>query len=264
MIPVRKTRPASVKSVKTAVEMIKASKEISVLTGAGISTASNIPDYRGPQGVWTKDPEAEAKATYQYWVTHAEHRQKRWAEMVNSKIWSAVEPNAGHISLNALQKTGQLHTLVTQNIDGLHQLAGVDMGRLVEVHGSTRRVVCVECSDENPMEYAIQRVRQGEADPKCESCCGILKAAVISFGQALIEEDLYRAQLAAQECDLLICIGTSLGVFPIANMVPIAVAHEAKVLIINGEPTAMDHRADHILRGDINDILPKVMSEISS
>lgn len=230
-----------------------------MLTGAGISTDSGIPDFRGPDGVWTKNPEAEKKSHISVWMTDPDHRRDRWQRLADGAIWAAKEPNDGHRALLALELAGKLHTLVTQNVDGLHQAAGSSPELVVEVHGTTRRVKCLDCGDGAPMEVALERVRAGDPDPACKTCGGILKSATISFGQALEVEPLQRAERAAQECDVLLAIGTSLGVFPVANMVPIAVNSGAELVIINAEQTGFDHLASVLVRGSISEVLPGIV-----
>ena len=239
-------------------ELIDAATRIVVLTGAGISTESGIPDFRGPQGVWTRDPQAEKMATIQHYVADPEVRKRAWQSRLHSPAWTA-EPNAGHRALVVLERRGKLHTLITQNVDGLHAKAGSDPARIVEIHGTMREVVCLSCDERAPMERALARVRAGEADPACRSCGGILKSATISFGQGLVREDLMRAQRAAGACDLLLAVGTTLAVFPIAGVVPIAREAGARLVILNAEPTAMDDLADVVLRGSIGQVLPRLV-----
>ena len=153
---------------------IEAARRLVVLTGAGISTESGIPDFRGPQGVWTRNPEAEKQSTIQHYVADPEVRRRAWQSRLDSPAWGA-QPNAGHRALVALERRGKLDTLITQNIDGLHQAAGSSPERVVEVHGTMREVVCLACGERAPMERALARVRAGEEDPPCRTCGGILK-----------------------------------------------------------------------------------------
>lgn len=237
---------------------MRAARRIVALTGAGISTDSGIPDFRGPQGVWTKNPEAEKLATIQHYVADPEIRKRVWRERLNSPAWTA-RPNPGHLALVTLERRGVLDTLITQNVDGLHLLAGSSPERVIEIHGRLREVVCLDCGERAPMERALARVRAGEEDPPCRSCGGLLKAATISFGQALVPEDLARAQAAAARCDLMLAVGTTLSVWPIAGVVPIAREAGARVIIVNAGPTAMDSLADAVLRGPISEILPALV-----
>jgi NAD-dependent deacetylase len=171
-----------------------------------------------------------------------------------------LEPNAGHRALAELHRRGQLDTLITQNVDGLHQKGGLPPDAIVEIHGTLREVMCMECDERAPIERALDRVRAGEADPACRSCGGILKSATISFGQSLVMEDLQRAERAAQGCDLLLAIGTTLAVYPIAGVVPIAKSAGARIVILNAQPTEMDDLADAVLRGSISEILPRLVA----
>jgi NAD-dependent deacetylase len=235
-------------------------ESVVVLTGAGISTDSGIPDFRGPQGVWTKNPGAEKLSSLQHYLADPDVRKRAWQSRMHSPAWDA-RPNAGHRALVTLERRGKLHTLVTQNIDELHQRAGTDPARVVEIHGTMRRVVCLSCGDTAPMERALERVRAGEDDPDCRTCGGILKSATISFGQSLVTADLARAEQAAREAELLLAVGSSLSVYPIAEIVPIAHLNGARVMIVNAEPTAMDDLADVMLRGPISEILPAVAGD---
>ncbi len=234
-------------------------QRVVVLTGAGISTDSGIPDFRGPNGVWTRNPKAERMATLDVYMSDPEVRRQAWQNRLEHPAWAA-RPNAGHAALVELQRRGTLDTLVTQNIDGLHQAAGIDDALVVEIHGTMREVTCMSCGERAPMERALDRVRAGEADPPCRTCGGILKSATISFGQNLVADDLQRAAQAADRCDLMLAVGTTLGVYPAANLVPIARMAGARVVIVNGEPTEMDHLADAVLRGPIGDLLPALVT----
>lgn len=228
---------------------------MTVLSGAGISTDSGIPDFRGPQGVWTKDPRAERLATLQHYLEDPEVRRAAWRNRVESTTWLA-EPNAGHLALVRLQQHGRLRAIVTQNVDELHQRAGSDPARVIEVHGTMRRAMCWSCGERSPMEQVLERLRAGEDDPACTRCGGILKSDTISFGQALDPAVLAAAASAARGCDLLLAVGTSLSVHPAAGLVPLAKAAGARLVILNAEPTPYDRLADAVLRGSISELLP--------
>jgi NAD-dependent deacetylase len=240
---------------------IDRARHVVVLTGAGISTDSGIPDFRGPSGVWTKNPGAERRADLQYYMSDPQVRRESWQQRLRHPAQTA-EPNPGHLALVRLERRGKLDTLVTQNIDSLHHAAGSDPDRIVEVHGHLREVVCMSCAERAPMERALDRVRAGEDDPPCRSCGGILKSATISFGQNLVTEDLQRADQAARRCDLLLAVGSTLSVFPVADMVPLAIASGARVVIVNGSPTAMDSIADAVIRGRIGEVLPRLVDPL--
>ncbi len=249
----------------TSIEMIESvraslerAKRIVVLTGAGISTESGIPDFRGPQGVWTRDPQAEKLSNIHCYVADPEVRRKSWQSRLAHPAWSA-QPNAGHAALVELERRGKLHALITQNIDGLHQKAGNSPERVIEVHGTVHRVVCLSCGWKGPMQAALERVRSGEPDPPCGHCGGILKSDTISFGQALIPEVIERALQAAAEADLLLSVGTSLQVYPVAGAVPAAKRAGARVVIVNAEPTPFDGIADAVLRDAIGETLPRIV-----
>jgi len=242
-------------SIETVRGWVDASARIVALTGAGISTESGIPDFRGPQGVWTKNPKAEKLSNIHYYMSDPEVRKLAWQSRVEHPAWHA-KPNAGHRALVELERRGKLHALVTQNIDGLHQRAGNSPGRVIEVHGTVHDVVCMRCGWRGPMQPVLERVRAGEEDPACEYCRGILKSATISFGQPLVPEVIERAIQAATEADLLLAVGTSLQVYPVAGAVPAAKASGARIVIINAEPTPLDDMADVALRRPIGEILP--------
>ena len=246
-------------AVDDARRLVSVAHAVTVLTGAGISTDSGIPDFRGPNGVWTKNPGAEKAATIQNYVSDPEVRKRAWRNRLDSEAWAA-EPNPGHRALVELEAQGKLHTLITQNIDGLHQAAGSDPDRVVEVHGTIREVGCLACGERAPMERALDRVRAGEEDPDCRTCGGMLKSATISFGQSLVADDLGRAERAARECDLMLAIGSTLSVYPICDVVPIAKMSGAEVVILNAEPTQFDDLADVVVRGSISEVLPEILS----
>jgi NAD-dependent protein deacetylase/lipoamidase len=237
---------------------IDEAQRIVVLTGAGISTDSGIPDFRGPQGLWTRNPGAEKMATIDHYMADPDVRRRAWRSRIDHPAWRA-EPNAGHRALVALERRGKLDTLITQNVDGLHLKAGSSPGRVIEIHGTMREVLCLSCGDRASIERAIERVVAGEEDPACMSCGGILKTATISFGQGLVAEDLRSAQNAAQNADLMLAIGTKLSVYPIAGVVPVAKRAGAKVVIVNAQPTEMDEIADAVLRGSISEMLPRIV-----
>lgn len=237
---------------------IGASRRVVALTGAGLSTDSGIPDFRGPQGVWTRDPKAERLSDIRYYVADPEIRRLAWQSRLAHPAWTA-QPGAGHHALAELERQGRLQAVVTQNIDGLHQKAGHAPDRVIEVHGTMLHVACLSCDWRGPMQAIEARLRAGETDPPCERCGGILKSDTISFGQSLKAEVLDRAMRAAQGCDLLLAIGTTLRVYPVAGLVPMARDSGARVVIVNGEPTALDEIADAVLRGPIGRWLPALV-----
>lgn len=244
-------------TAENARRWIAAAQRVVVLTGAGISTDSGIPDFRGPQGVWTRNPKAEKLSDIRYYMADPEVRRLAWQSRLEHTAWKA-KPNAGHLALAALERQGRLHALITQNIDELHQLAGTSPEKVIEVHGTMRKVVCMSCGMLAPMQAALDRVRAGEEDPPCRECGGVLKSATISFGQQLVPEVIDRAMRAAKEADLFLSVGTSLQVYPIADTVSIARAAGAKIVIMNAEPTPFDDIADAVLPGSISELLPRI------
>ncbi len=239
-------------------EIVHGSERIVALTGAGISTDSGIPDFRGPQGVWTKDPAAQRSSNIDDYVADAEVRRRVWQSRLSSPAWTA-RPNAGHLALVDLERQGRLRALLTQNIDGLHQLAGNDPALVVELHGTMREVACLACEDRGPMEPVLDRLRAGDDDPHCRRCGGLLKSATISFGQSLVATDLMRAEKAAFDCDLLLAVGSSLTVSPACNLVDLASATGAKVVIVNAQPTPYDRGAHAVVRRPIGEALPELV-----
>jgi NAD-dependent deacetylase len=232
-----------------------------VLTGAGISTESGIPDFRGPNGVWTKNPEAEKTATLQYYMSDPEIRRRTWQNRLRSEIWRA-EPNDAHHALVELERKGALHLLATQNVDGLHHLAGQSPEIMVELHGNARSVKCMSCGWRGPMDETLERVRAGDEDPGCSFCGGIIKSATISFGENLVPEDLERAQRAAAAAHLFLAIGTSLGVYPAAALPEIALRNGSRLVILNAEATPFDLVADAVVREQLGTTLPRLVEAV--
>lgn len=243
--------------LRTAASLVSRARRIVALTGAGISTESGIPDFRGPKGVWTLNPKAEKLSDIRYYMADPEVRRLAWQERLAHPAWTA-KPNAGHMALVEMESNERLHALITQNIDGLHQRAGNSSQKVIEVHGTVHEVMCMNCHWRGPMQGTLERVRAGEEDPDCRSCGGILKSATISFGQGLDPQVIDRALQTADEADLLIAIGTSLSVYPVASAVPLAKSTGAQVIIVNAEPTPMDGVADLVLRGTIGEILTQL------
>src|SRR5687768_10300212 len=208
-------------------DWVSSSTRIVALTGAGISTESGVPDFRGPQGVWTKNPKAERLSNIHYYMSDPDVRELAWQQRLDHPAWTA-EPNAGHRALAALERAGRLHALITQNIDGLHQKAGNSSDKVIEVHGTVREYMCMNCGDSGPMHVVLERVRAGEDDPPCRKCGGILKSATISFGQQLVPAVIDRAMQTAAESDLFIAIGSTLQVYLVAAAVPRAKAAGAR------------------------------------
>ncbi len=248
-------------SLDTIATWLRDAQAIVVLTGAGISTESGIPDFRGPNGVWTKNPAAEKTANLAFYIADPEIRKMAWQNRLKSEIWQA-QPNAGHLAVVELEHKTNVHTLITQNIDGLHLAAGSSEDSLIEIHGTVHGVKCLQCEWRGPMTETLERVTAGEADPECLQCSGILKSATISFGENLVAKDLERAQQAAAECDVFLALGTSLGVFPAAALPEIALSQGARLVIANGEPTPFDPYSDAVQRRSLGELLPALVALI--
>lgn len=234
-------------------------ERVTALVGAGISTDSGIPDFRGPNGVWTRNPGAERMFTLQHYVDDPALRVEAWRNRRDHPAWDA-RPNTGHRALVDLERSGRLRAVVTQNIDELHQRAGSSPDRVIEIHGSVFGTSCLGCGDRRPMAEALGRVAAGEPDPACLRCGGILKSATISFGQALDPDVLRAAVAAASGCDLLLAVGTSLQVQPAAGLCSVAVQAGARLVVVNAEPTPYDDLADAVLREPIGTVLPRLVA----
>ena len=244
--------------IERARSWVERAERLVVLTGAGISTDSGIQDFRGPNGLWTKNPQAEKQATLQHYVGDPEVRKGAWQNRVKAPYFTA-QPNRGHHAIAAFDQS-RLLAVVTQNVDGLHQAAGVDPDKVVEVHGTVHRWACLSCDAGGPMPEAIERVRNGEEDPPCPDCGGIIKSATISFGQNLVPEVIAKAEDVAIAADVLLAVGTKLSVYPAAGLVPVAKSHGAFVVILNADETDMDPIADAVVRGSISELLPTLLA----
>jgi NAD-dependent deacetylase len=238
--------------------LVTAASRVAVLTGAGISTDSGIPDFRGPNGIWTRDPKAERLTNIREYLRSKEVREQAWRSRAEHPAWSA-QPNDGHRALVDFEASGKLTGLLTQNIDGLHQKAGSNPDLVLELHGTVFRTVCLTCSATADMGDALARVAAGEADPPCLSCGGILKSATISFGQALDPDVLARARSIVVDCDLMLAVGSSLSVQPAAGLVGVAARAGATVIVCNGSETPYDLLAEVVLRDPISEVLPVVL-----
>ncbi|HET9140706.1 Sir2 family NAD-dependent protein deacetylase [Actinophytocola sp.] len=239
-------------------KLVARANRIAVLTGAGISTESGIPDFRGPNGLWTKNPGAERMSNIQAYLADPEVRRNSWQARAAHPAWTAA-PNAGHRALVDLERTGRLLAILTQNIDGLHQRAGSNPDLVVELHGTISDTVCLTCDDRRPMRAALDRVAAGEPDPPCRLCGGILKSATISFGQALDVDVLDQARAVARSCDLMLAAGSSLTVQPAAGLVGLAAQAGATVVVCNGSATPYDGLAAVVLREPLGATLPALV-----
>jgi len=240
---------------------VRGVRSVAVLTGAGISTDSGIPDFRGPQGVWTRNPGAQQLFTYQAYVSDPAVRRRSWQARRDHPAWRA-EPNAAHTALAALARSGVDTSVITQNIDGLHQKAGTPAGRVIELHGTMFSVVCVSCGDRSAMAGALARIEAGEEDPPCRECGGILKSATVMFGQPLDPGVFARAERAAARCDLFLAVGSTLTVEPAASLCLVAVQAGAALVIVNRDPTPYDGLAADVIREPIGTAVPRLAAQL--
>jgi NAD-dependent deacetylase len=240
-------------------ELFAGARRITALTGAGVSTASGIPDFRGPDGVWTRNPDAQRLTDIGSYLADPEVRRLAWRNRMVHPAWEAV-PNAAHRAFAQLADAGRLDAVLTQNIDELHQRGGVARERVLELHGSLFGTVCLDCGATGSMRTALQRVAAGEDDPPCRSCGGILKSATVSFGQPLDPEVVRAGKQAALQCDLFLAAGTSLTVHPAAGLAELAVRAGADLVICNAEPTPYDGLASAVLRGRLDEVLPALVA----
>ena len=244
---------------RRARELIGAARRITALTGAGLSTAAGIPDFRGPNGVWTRDPQAQRLSDIHSYVADPEVRRQAWQSRATHPAWDAT-PTAGHRAFVRLAELGVLRAVLTQNIDELHQRGGLDPVHVLELHGSMFGTVCLDCGARGTMRDALTRVAAGEDDPPCPDCGGIQKSSTVSFGQALDSDVVRQSHRAAQECDLFLAAGTSLTVHPAAGFVDVALAVGADLVVCNAEPTPYDYVAAAVLRDPLDEVLPALVS----
>lgn len=249
--------------LETARAALRDAARVMVLTGAGISTASGIPDYRGSQGVWTRNPAAERASHIDVYSTDPEVREASWSRLL-VRAENPPQPNEAHRSLAHFERTGRCSVLVTQNIDGLHLAAGTSPELLIEIHGHVRAVRCLTCGDRQATADVLARVTAGEADPRCEAlvespvCGGVLATTIVRFGEQPDPLEMHRATRAARECDVLMCVGTTLSVYPVAGLVRMALDFDARLVIVNDAPTPYDASAICV-RGDITEVLPAML-----
>ena len=246
--------------VTRATELIARSHSILALTGAGLSTASGIPDFRGPQGRWTQDPDAEKVSVLSYYLGDEDIRRKAWRIRATSPALTA-QPNPAHRALVDLERAGRLAGIVTQNTDGLHLVAGSDPAIVHEIHGNARQWRCEDCGETGPLSDMVERINAGDDDPRCPACDGITRATVILFEEMLDPAVLDASVKLAETADLVLAIGTSLTVHPVAGLVPYAFGHSAKVVIVNAQETPYDYLADAILRDPIEEVVPRLVAQ---
>jgi len=244
-----------------AADLIARSEKIVVFTGAGVSTESGIPDFRSPGGIWDRfDPD---DFTYQKFIRDASARRKQWQLLWKERLVETVTPNPAHYGIADLDKIGKLDCVITQNVDNLHQAAGVPDDKVFELHGSMRRVVCLQCRRRYPMAEIKQRLDAGEEVPDCAACHGILKPDIVLFGEALPDKVFSEATFHAEKCDLFIVVGSSLVVYPVALIPGYAVDASARLVIINLSETPMDERADILIRARAGEAMSRIMQKLT-
>ncbi|RBM20781.1 Sir2 family NAD-dependent protein deacetylase [Streptomyces sp. PT12] len=236
---------------------------VALLSGAGISTDSGIPDYRGPNGLWRRDPDAEKLVTYDFYMNDPDIRRRSWLMRRDSPAFRA-RPNAAHEAVVRLERSGVPVRVITQNVDGLHQAAGMPDRKVLELHGSARTVRCVDCGEGGTMADAVARVEAGEDDPPCRACGGILKSGTVMFGESLDPDVLAEAVAITRACDVFIAVGTSLQVHPAAGLAGLAAEHGARLVIVNAEPTPYDELAAEVVREPIGRALPALLDRLAS
>jgi NAD-dependent deacetylase len=256
--------PDTRRQIEELADLIRSSRHLVAFSGAGISTESGIPDFRGPQGIWTKMRPIEL----QDFLSDPQARREYWRRKIESyPRMRDAEPNAGHKALARLFEAGYLKTMITQNIDGLHQKAGIPADRVIELHGSNAYIACLQCRRRFDWEQVLPFFEGNPAPstncPSCDECGGWLKPATISFGQAMPEGETRRAFAEAGRADLMIAVGTSLQVYPAAGIPGETRRHGGKVAIINNQPTALDHEADHLIRGASGRILSTLADKLT-
>ncbi|MFF9632043.1 SIR2 family NAD-dependent protein deacylase [Streptomyces fradiae] len=235
---------------------------VAILSGAGVSTDSGIGDYRGPRGLWRRDPEAEKLVTYAYYMADPEIRRRSWRMRLDGPVLRA-RPNAAHTAVAELDRApGFAVRVLTQNVDGLHQMAGMPDRKVLELHGTARAVVCTGCGARSPMEEALERVAAGEDDPACRRCGSVLKSATVMFGERLDPEVLGRAVEIARACEVFVAVGSSLRVQPAASLAGVAAGHGARLVVVNAEPTPYDALADEVVREPIGTALPALLRRL--
>lgn len=244
---------------QTARDWVAGAERIVCLTGAGISTASGIPDFRGPNGLWTRNPGAERASHIRTYVTDEDARRASWRAAADRVANPDIQPNIGHRALVHLEREGRLIGLGTQNVDGLHLAAGHSADLVHELHGTWRFTRCLDCGDRLPSADTVRRVWDGDDDPRCLKCGGILKRDVVLFGEPLDPTVIDTALRISEQCDVFLAIGSTLGVTPAAYMADRARAAGARVVILNGSPTDRDHLASALVRGDISELLPPLV-----
>lgn len=248
--------------IELLADLIVQAKKIVVFTGAGVSTESGIPDFRSPGGIWTRyDPD---EFTYQRFLSSPEIRKKQWHMMIETGFGRQAEPNAAHYAIAELDRLGKLDCVITQNVDNLHQKAGVPDNKVLELHGNMQWAVCLNCRKRFPMREVLQRVKEGAEVPDCPDCHGILKPDAVFFGEQLPQKTLMEATRRSRNCDLFIVIGSTLVVYPAAYMPIYARDAGAKLAIVNLTPTPLDRYATVVIQGKAGEVMSAVLQRVKS
>jgi len=243
--------------IERVADLIINARRTVAFTGAGISTESGIPDFRSPGGIWDRyDPE---DFTYQKFISDAKSRKKRWQMLELAGLLTEVEPNLAHYAIADLDALGKLDCVITQNIDNLHQKAGVPADKIFELHGNMQWIVCLSCGRRYPLAYVKAILERGGEIPDCEACHGILKPDVVFFGETLPERVLMEASARSRQCDLFMVIGSTLIIYPAAYMPEYALERRARLVIINLSPTPMDKQAEVVIRAKAGEVMPEVV-----
>jgi len=232
---------------------------IAVLTGAGISTGAGVPDFRGPKGVWTLNPERAGLLDIDAYLGSAALRAEGWRDWRDNPAWGAT-PTAAHLALTRLVRAGGASCVMTQNFDGLHRAAGLKDHQLVELHGTIHTSSCMTCHISMPTTEVFERLKR-RPDPSCSWCGGVLKVDVVYFGETLPVQALNRAVNEVDSCSIFLAIGTTLSVYPVAGLADAAVRAGAKLIIVNDEPTNYDHLASRVIREPIDEVVPTLVEE---
>lgn len=244
-------------------DMIVQSKKLVVFTGAGISTESGVSDFRSPGGIWSRfDP---GELNFQSFMASEAGREKYWE--FSKSLWPTIvdaKPNPGHYAIAELHRLGKLDCVITQNIDNLHQKSGVPEEKVIELHGTLKWVTCLECGQRYPREEIQARLDSGIKVPRCDSCSGIMKPATVAFGQPMPERETREAEARAAACDLFLVAGSSLVVYPAAQMPLIAKEHSAKLIIINLMPTPHDRYADIVIHEKTGPVLSQIVDQLKA
>jgi NAD-dependent deacetylase len=250
-------------TIDTAADMVLQSKKLVVFTGAGISTESGVSDFRSPGGIWDRfDP---SELNYQSFMASEAGREKYWE--FSKALWPEImnaEPNPGHYAIAELHRLGKLDCVITQNIDNLHQKSGVPEEKVIELHGTLKWVNCLECGQRYPREQIQARLDSGIKVPRCDGCGGIMKPATVAFGQPMPERETREAEARAAACDLFLVAGSSLVVYPAAQMPLIAKDSGAKLIIINLTSTPHDHYADIAIHDKTGPVLSQIVDQVKA